>query len=526
MTLATALEPKFNPVEFGDFQTPPWLAQQIVELVGRDTTFKAVLEPTCGIGNFLSAAVDALDGLEVAVGLEINPQYVQFSRERAWPGLVPDIRLANIFETNFNSITRALPTPFLFLGNPPWITSAGQGSIEGKNLPHKFNGNDLTGLDALTGKSNFDVSEWILIKILEQISGTENACAMIIKSSVARKIILYASRKKMKVHDFKLYSIDAKKAFNVSVDACVLFFRGTPRVDESCFDYCEFPSLESQESISYFLKGEHFICNLEAFSRTQKYAVTHPKASGQQVWRSGVKHDLARVMELRYLGKQLVNGDGNLVDVEPDLLYPLFKSSDVAKGLVKSRLYTLITQHAIGASTENIAREQPKTWAYLVQHASLFNERKSSIYREKPPFSIFGIGSYSFAPYKVAISGLYKRLKFTLLEPIDGKCVMVDDTCYFIGFDDLLSAQIYCIALEHPESQKYFEVRIEWSDKRPIKKDILDSFNLQNFINSFKETLKKQVLVSGQFSTREVEEWFAQFGTTPKNIQPSLLEMI
>lgn len=525
MTLTLPLEPKFNPIEFGDFQTPPWLAQQIVELVGRDTTFKAVLEPTCGIGNFLSAAVEGLDGLEAAVGLEINPQYVQFSRERAWSALVPEIRLSNIFETNFHTLTRSLPTPFLFLGNPPWITSAGQGSIKGKNLPQKFNVSDLSGFDALTGKSNFDVSEWILIKILEQISGTDNACAMVVKSSVARKIILYASHKKMQVHSFKLYSIDAKKAFDVSVEACVLYFKGTFLADESCFNYHEFPFLGSQQPKAYFLKGEHFVCNLEEFALTEKYAITQPKAPGQKIWRSGVKHDLARVMELRYLDGQLINGDGNPADVEPDLLYSLLKSSDVAKGMIKSRLYTLITQRTIGASIESIAREQPKTWAYLEQYASLFSERKSSIYRGKPPFSIFGIGPYSFVPYKIAISGLYKRLKFTLLEPIEDKCVMVDDTCYFTGFDDPLSAQIYHTALERPEAQKYFDARIEWSDKRPIKKNILDSFNLPMFIRDFAEAIKTQVLCSSQFSAREVEEWFTQF-CVDKNNQPSLLDEV
>lgn len=41
---------------------------------------------------------------------------------------------------------------------------------------------------------------------------------------------------------------------------------------------------------------------------------------------------------------------------------------------------------------------------------------------------------YSFAPYKVVISALYSDLVFSLIGPIDGKPVMVDDACYLHGF--------------------------------------------------------------------------------------------
>ena len=62
----------------------------------------------------------------------------------------------------------------------------------------------------------------------------------------------------------------------------------------------------------------------------------------------------------------------------------------------------------------------------------MLDGRGSSIYRSCPPFSIFGIGEYSFAPWKVAISGFYKRLSFVAVAPLDGKPAMLDDTCYFL----------------------------------------------------------------------------------------------
>lgn len=45
--------------EYGDFQTPPELASQVCRLLAdRGTIPASILEPTCGIGNFLLAAVE------------------------------------------------------------------------------------------------------------------------------------------------------------------------------------------------------------------------------------------------------------------------------------------------------------------------------------------------------------------------------------------------------------------------------------------------------------------------------------
>ena len=92
--------------------------------------------------------------------------------------------------------------------------------------------------------------------------------------------------------------------------------------------------------------------------------------------------------------------------------------------------------------------------------------------KKNPDFSIFGIGDYSFKPYKVAISGLYKTLHFTLVLP-DHKPVMLDDTCYFLGFDDLKSAVVVHALLNTDEVRSFLQ-SITFSDaKRMITKEVL-----------------------------------------------------
>lgn len=160
------------------------------------------------------------------------------------------------------------------------------------------------------------------------------------------------------------------------------------------------------------------------------------------------------------------------------MVYGLLKSSDL-KNLIASRpkKFTIVTQQFIGQSTDYLTRYS-QTYTYLQKHIELFRNRKSTIYKGNPEFSIFGVGDYSFKPYKVAISGLYKTFHFTLVLP-GKKPVMLDDTCYFIGFDDLKKA-VAIQALLNSDIVKSFLQSITFLDaKRMITKDVLMRVDLR-----------------------------------------------
>ena len=89
-------------------------------------------------------------------------------------------------------------------------------------------------------------------------------------------------------------------------------------------------------------------------------------------------------MELTLNNNSLLNGLNEKVEIEPDLIFPFLKSSDIANGAIKEpRKYVLVTQHFIGEETNYIRLQYPKTWAYLEKHQNVLNNRKSSIYRNK-----------------------------------------------------------------------------------------------------------------------------------------------
>ena len=143
-----------------------------------------------------------------------------------------------------------------------------------------------------------------------------------------------------------------------------------------------------------------------------------------------------------------------------------------------TRKHIIVTQKKVGQETSYIQHLYPETYSYLKKNVSSFQARKSSIYKGKPLFSIFGIGDYSFKPFKVAISGLYKTYHFTLVLPQNDKPVMLDDTCYFIGFDKIDYA-IYSIILLNSKTTEEFLKSITFSDaKRVFTKDLLMRLDL------------------------------------------------
>jgi hypothetical protein len=91
---------------------------------------------------------------------------------------------------------------------------------------------------------------------------------------------------------------------------------------------------------------------------------------------------------------------------------------------------------------------------------------------------MFGIGDYAFAPWKVAIAGLYKKLAFVLVGPHEGRPVVFDDTTYFLPFDSEQSARLAHEALTSSLSADFLHARIFWDDKRPINKRVLQSLDL------------------------------------------------
>ncbi len=464
--------------EFGDFQTPLELARIVCRILANTRRFAptSIVEPTCGKGSFLVAAMEAFPDAKKIVGLEVNAEYLEEAARAVLP-LDKSNRVklveSDFFSTDWHVLFSALPEPILVIGNPPWVTNAELGTLGSRNLPEKSNFQNHTGLDAMTGKSNFDISEWMLVKLLDLLDGRRATIAMLCKTAVARKSLLHGWKNHLHISSSSLHLIDARKHFGAAVDACLL----TANLSAASrkYDCSVREGVETARKVSAFgFRDGRLIADVDAYESWKRLQGECPYR-----WRSGVKHDCSKVMEFRKEGDAYRNGYDEFVELEDEYLFPVLKSSELANGRTKQPTrFMLVTQRSIGQDTTELEMRAPKTWKYLLDHAEVLDRRGSSVYKKRPRFSVFGVGDYSFAPWKVAISGLYKKLEFRAVGSWQGKPIVLDDTSYFVACRSKSEATLVCDLLNSDAARAFYSAFIFWDAKRPITVGVLKLLDL------------------------------------------------
>ena len=360
---------KGQKIEFGDFQTPIELTDNISRFI--KTIFPSpniIIEPTCGLGSFVKSCKSAWGADCSYYGFDVNSQYIEKCNMNINGQVDCHFEVADFFQKNWKDFFLSYKkSKVLIVGNPPWVTNAAIGVLNGSNLPQKSNFQGLGGFAAKTGKANFDIAEWMLIKLLENLQNSYSCLAMLCKTATARKVLKHAWNCNWNLYNSSLHLIDARKHFNVSVDACLLVTFISP--DKKTTDATIYEGLSYDKRISRFgLQGKELIANIDDYQRYH-----HVEGLSYYTWRSGIKHDAAKVMELTLKNGNLVNGLHEIVDIEENYIYPLLKSSDLGNKRLAPRKFVIVTQHNVGDSTYEIKNNAPKTWDYLEKHSTFYN---------------------------------------------------------------------------------------------------------------------------------------------------------
>lgn len=472
---------------YGDWQTPKPLADKVCEKhLYKYGNPDIVIEPTCGRGAFVFSALEKFTNLSEIHALDINRQYTDELKLKLLidalhnsPQRHPDIYIynANFFEFDFLAVTNNAKRNdwnLAVIGNPPWVTNSRQGRGNSHNVPLKKNIYGLKGIDAIMGKSNFDISESITLNLLKLSQFNKGGISILLKNSVIRNIISKQKLDPIQIGNIEQETIDASSEFNVSVDA-------------SCFSArfgcnpslrCNIKNLYDDSFINeYGWINDSFVANTSLYLPFSKY-----DNKSTYTWRSGIKHDCASVLELTFSNGIYINGYGEVVHIEEDLIYPLLKSSDISNYKMNSfRKFVIVPQRKVGEDTSFLKYTHPLTYAYLSKYETDFSKRKSVIYKGKDKFSIFGIGDYSFNPYKIIVSSLYKDINFILVSTFEGKPIIVDDTCYQLDFTNKDEAQCIYNALHSNEIQSLLKSLMFFDAKRVITKSLLMRINLAQF---------------------------------------------
>jgi len=134
--------------------------------------------------------------------------------------------------------------------------------------------------------------------------------------------------------------------------------------------------------------------------------------------------------------------------IEPDLVHPLLRGQDARRWHAKARAHILVVQDPnkrTGYEESWLKLNLPHTYAYLKQFESLLKQRsgfKKYFNAQKDAFySMYNIGPYTFAPFKVVWSGLgvSSNIQAAMTEAI-----VPANTLTFAAFGNRSEALYFC----------------------------------------------------------------------------------
>ena len=131
--------------------------------------------------------------------------------------------------------------------------------------------------------------------------------------------------------------------------------------------------------------------------------------------------------------------------IEPDLIYPLIRWSDVDRWSARPSGYLLLAQDPAartGIDEARMRRDYPRTLAYLRKFEPLLTARAAyRRYQDRWPFySMYNVGPYTLAGTKVNWRRMDRKIRAAVVEAIDDprlgpRPVVPQETCVLIACD-------------------------------------------------------------------------------------------
>ena len=145
----------------------------------------------------------------------------------------------------------------------------------------------------------------------------------------------------------------------------------------------------------------------------------------------------------------------------------------------------IVTQLRIGEETASLEQRAPRLWALPPEPRGAIlggGSRRST--GGQPPFAIFGVGPYSFAPYKVAVSGLHTSGTVPGDRPggrAGRSCSTTPATCSPAGRPD--EAAVLAALCNDPITLDVIRSLSFGDAKRPVTKGLLQRIDLSAILD-------------------------------------------
>jgi hypothetical protein len=177
--------------------------------------------------------------------------------------------------------------------------------------------------------------------------------------------------------------------------------------------------------------------------------------------------------------------------IEPDLLYPILRWSDLARYSPLPRYHLLLVQNCqrrVGLEESLLKSQFPLTYAYLRQFETLLTARAA--YRRyqtgQPFYSMYNVGPYTTAEHKVVWRRMDKRLTAAVAETIDHpligrRPIVPQETCVLIACHSAEESHYLCAMLNSEPAGRLLESHSVRQGKGFGTPSILDYLPIRRF---------------------------------------------
>ncbi len=456
-----------------------------------------------------------------------------------------------------NSFAPLLHTEFDYvIGNPPWIKWDFLSKDYKKKLNHLYL--DIyklfshTGMKAGLGYSHDDISVMFMYVAIDKYLKNGGKLGFVMKQTLYKSLagkefrkfkIEKSSQKPIPLKVIKVNDMLELKPFNASAQAetsTIILEKGS----------------ETKYPIPYLIwkstnglpKENEFLSDiLDRIEISQKEAYPHNEKDLTDIWliidkgekkdkfiqgenfyqsRHGLVNDLNSVFFIDILEKQgkiitIQNRTARAkkklriikTKIENDLVYPFLKPRNVKKWGMQGYTYGILPQRKNGEKNESDLRtKQPLTYKYLHGFKEDLLGRSSKWFKTKgiPFYSFFGLGDYSFAPYKIVWCCMSYQPNFSVVSKVSDKFigekeVMPDNTIGYFSVENEQEAHYICAILNSATAKKYFESRSSKS-KWGLSINMVDSVPIPKFDKNNKNHKRLAELSENAHNTKDKEK--------------------
>ncbi len=465
----------------GEYYTPDWLADHVLEVAGYSgRADERLLDPACGSGTFLLTAIRRVrrwnesDGgrcrlsegelcrkiLANVVGFDLNPLAVMAAKANyliAIRDLLPKADRVEIPLHLCDSILEGPPSAGRFdyvVGNPPWIAwdnLPADYRQATKPLWQRYGLFSLSGSQVRHGGAKKDLSMLMICASADRFLKHGGRLAMVITQTLFqtkgagdgfRRFRLGAAGEPLKV--LRVDDMVALRPFQDAANftSTILLEKGAPTRypvpylkwssddDQGGFvqrPYQAQPIEHNQPGSPWFLRPEGLKAELARLVGPSDYRAHLGANSGGAngvywVETLGKAEGGVVVRNLAQKNKRSLEVVEQVV--EPDLLYPLLRWADLTRYRGLPSAHLLLAQDPAtrtGIDRAVMRREYPQTYAYLRRFERVLSGRAA--YRQYQPgkafYSMYNVGRYTLAPVKVVWRRMDRRINAAVVEEAD-----------------------------------------------------------------------------------------------------------